>query len=144
MAVRVIRPGDASANPGDVAATEDRLATTGSGVAAVRGGGARLELAEHPSSSAEGARRLDGSAANFTGQPHCACDLLARRAGIESDVTVSSRVSGSGSITQRSVMTLVGPLVFTPSASRLSGPEPWPSEVMKGSFSTKARCPSPW
>ena len=38
-------------------------------------------------------------------------------------------------------MTRVGPLVVTPSASRLPGPAPWPSEVMKGSFSTKARVP---
>jgi hypothetical protein len=34
------------------------------------------------------------------------------------EVTVISRVSGSGSNTQRSVISRVGPLVFTPSRSR--------------------------
>ena len=50
-------------------------------------------------------------------------------------------VIGSGSMTQRSVTTRVGPLVRTPSFSRLPLPVPWPSEVTKSSLSTKARLP---
>ena len=48
---------------------------------------------------------------------------------------------GSGSKTQRSVTSCVGPLVLTPSRARLSPPSPWPSEVMKSSLSTKLRLP---
>ena len=36
-------------------------------------------------------------------------------------------------------MTFVGPLPRRPSFSRLPGPEPWPTDVMKSTVSTKAR-----
>ena len=38
-------------------------------------------------------------------------------------------------------MTRVGPLVVTPSFSRLPLPSPWPSEVTKSSLSTNERLP---
>ena len=39
----------------------------------------------------------------------------------------------------RSVITFVGPLPRSPSFSRLPGPFPWPTDVMKSTFSTNAR-----
>src|SRR5215468_6199697 len=54
-------------------------------------------------------------------------------------VRVSSQVTGSGSSTPRSVMTLRGPAPVRPSRSRSPRPVPYPTEVTKSTRSTKDR-----
>ena len=63
----------------------------------------------------------------------------ARAVTVDVLYTIISRVGASGSKTQRSVMSLVGPLVFKPSRVRCSPPSPCPMEVMKSSLPTKFR-----
>ncbi|ACD61313.1 hypothetical protein PXO_02903 [Xanthomonas oryzae pv. oryzae PXO99A] len=52
---------------------------------------------------------------------------------------MSSRVTGSGSITHRSVTTTVGPAPGKPARTRASPPYRCPTVVMKSSVGTKLR-----
>ncbi|BAE67201.1 hypothetical protein [Xanthomonas oryzae pv. oryzae MAFF 311018] len=78
------------------------------------------------------------SAANRIGQPVAALTCSRVVPGC-SDVTVSSRVTGSGSITHRSVTTTVGPAPGKPARTRASPPYRCPTVVMKSSVGTKLR-----
>src|SRR5262245_195921 len=87
------------------------------------------------SSSGDGAGSVRRSVATRSAQP------VARRASSTvipscTPVSVSSRVSGSGSSTPRSVITRLGPPPVKPRASRERPPLAWPTVVTKSRRST--------
>ena len=80
-------------------------------------------------------RRLERSAPTRSSHPVAACTSASVTPGC-TWVSTSSRVTGSGSSTPRSVITAVGPPPLSPRRRRSSPPAPWPSEVTKSSRST--------
>jgi len=90
------------------------------------------------SSFSDGGAAVSTTGATFSGQPVFSTTFSAVTPGCKL-VSVSSRVTGSGVRTPRSVITAVGPFPGSCIRSRLSPPSMCPLDVRKSSLFTNAR-----